>query len=585
MRTPMPNARNVPVSPLRRIGRLLAGAALLVTPLPKSDARRVARGRLLFAMIAFLAAYGAVAGKLVHMAVSPDEDIRAKAAAQAALATRRPDIVDRHGRMLATDLVAPSLFAEPRRMVDPDEAADLLMTVFPDLNADDLRTRLASDRGFMWIKRELTTEDRERVFRLGIPGVDFLTEKRRVYPNGPLVSHVLGAVNVDNQGIAGIETYIDRQGLVTTDPSAPAPKPVELALDLAVQHAVRDELVKAMEKFKAIAASGLVMDVNTGEIVSLVSLPDFDPNNAGEALRPDAINRVNVGVYEMGSTFKALTIAMALDSGRMRLTDSFDARAPLQYGRFRISDYHGQNRVLTVPEVFVHSSNIGTARIALMMGVEHHQQFLKKMGQLDRMRIELPESAAPLLPPKWGELNTVTISFGHGLAVTSLQALTATAALVNGGKLIPPTLLRRTPEEAARVATQVLKPSTSDAMRYLMRLNGEKGSAKKADIPGYRVGGKTGTAEKVVNGRYSNEKVMNAFTAVFPTDAPRYALLVVLDEPKGIPETHGFRTSGWNAAPTTGKIVARIAPLLGVEPVLDGPPNLPPMMAATERRP
>jgi cell division protein FtsI (penicillin-binding protein 3) len=233
-----------------------------------------------------------------------------------------------------------------------------------------------------------------------------------------------------------------------------------------------------------------------------------------------------------------------------------------------------------VPEVFIHSSNIGTAKIALAVGVEGHKAFLKKMGQLDRLRTELAESARPIVPRNWGELNTVTISFGHGLSVAPLQALMATSALMNGGILIPPTFLKRSPEEARRVATQVLKPITSDQMRYLMRLNAEKGSAKKADIPGYRVGGKTGTAEKVVNGTYSNEKVMTAFTAVFPTDAPRYALLVMLDEPKPTKDTHGYRTAGWNAAPVTGKIVARIAPLLGIVPDFDAPPNLPPGLTA-----
>ena len=325
------------------------------------------------------------------------------------------------------------------------------------------------------------------------------------------------------------------------------------------------------------------MDVTTGEMVALVSLPDFDPNNAADALKPDNINRVNVGVFEMGSTFKAMTLAMALDSGKATLNSTYDARSALQYGRFRITDYRGQNRVLTLPEVFTYSSNIGTARIALMMGVDHHQKFLRKMGQLDRLQTELPESSRPILPQKWGELNTVTISYGHGLSVAPLQTVMATAALVNGGRLVKPTFLKRERHDFPEDAPQVIKPETSAAMRYLMRLNAEKGSARKADVPGYRVGGKTGTAEKVVNGRYSGDKVMNAFTAVFPTDAPRYTLLVVLDEPKGIKETHGFRTSGWNAAPVTSNIVARIAPLLGVEPIIEPPANLPPQLAAAGR--
>ncbi len=545
----------------------------------QADPRAVARARIGLVVLVFFGAYATVAGRLVQLAIVPDEQIKAKVEAEAALASRRPDLVDRQGRLLAADVVATSLYAEPRKMIDPDEAADLVMTVFPDLDATDLRRRFASDRGFEWIKREITAEEKAEIFRLGVPGLGFLTEKRRVYPNGPLIAHVLGAVNIDNQGIAGIEKYLDQAGYLVTDPSKPRPKPLSLSLDLGVQHAVRDELVKAMKEFSAIAASGSVMDVETGEMIALVSLPDFDPNNAADALKPDAINRVNVGVFEMGSTFKALTIAMALDSGRIQLGSTFDARAPLRYGRFRIDDFHPTRRVLSVPEVFIHSSNIGTAKMALMLGVDAHKAFLKKMGQLDRLRTELPESAMPIVPSHWGELNTVTISFGHGLSVAPIQTLMATGALVNGGKLIPPTFMRRSKEEADDIGQQVISQRTSDSMRYLLRLNAEKGSARKADVKGYRVGGKTGTAEKVVGGRYSKDKVMNTFTAVFPTDKPRYTLLVVLDEPKGTPKTHGFRTSGWNTAPVTGQIISRIAPLLGVEPKFEIA-NPPPVLAS-----
>src|SRR5205807_6083216 len=249
--------------------------------------------------------------------------------------------------------------------------------------------------------------------------------------------------------------------------------------------------------------------------------------------------------------------------GKVTLASSFDARIPLRYGRFSISDYHAQRRVLTVPEIFTYSSNIGTARMALSLGVEHHRAFLKKLGQLDRLRTELPESAEPLVPRRWGELNTVTIAFGHGLSVAPLQAVMAVGALVNGGRMIPPTFLKRDEATANALAVQVVKPETSEKMRYLMRLNAEKGTATKADVKGYYIGGKTGTSEKVVGGRYSKTKVFNTFMAILPADQPRYLLTVMLDEPQAIPETHGFATSGWNAAPTTGKVIARIAPLLG----------------------
>jgi cell division protein FtsI (penicillin-binding protein 3) len=274
----------------------------------------------------------------------------------------------------------------------------------------------------------------------------------------------------------------------------------------------------------------------------------------------------------MGSTFKALTIAMALDSGKVTLNSSFDARGSLRYGRFNISDYHAQNRVLSVPEIFTYSSNVGAAKIALAMGVENHKAFLRKVGQLDRLRTELPESAEPIVPKNWGELNTVTISFGHGLSVAPLQAVMGVAAIVNGGWLIPPTFLKRTPAEARAIAKRVVKPETCVAMRYLMRLNAEKGTATKADVRGFYVGGKTGTAEKVINGHYSKHRLMTDFMAVMPSDDPHYLLLIMLDEPKPIPETKGFATSGWNAAPVTARVITRIAPLLGLEPRPDLPP-------------
>jgi cell division protein FtsI (penicillin-binding protein 3) len=380
-------------------------------------------------------------------------------------------------------------------------------------------------------------------------------------------------VNIDNQGIAGIEKWLDTRGLAdlhslgfATDRQQ---KPVQLAVDLRVQHALRTELIAARQKYKAKATAGLITDVRTGEIVSMVSVPDYDPNDPREALDKERINRLTTGVYEMGSTFKALTVAMALDSGKITLGSSFDARHALRYGKFEINDFHAQRRIMTVPEIFTYSSNIGTARMALALGVDHHRAFLKKMGQLDRLRTEIPESAEPLVPKRWAELNTVTIAFGHGLSVAPLQAVMGIAALMNGGKLIPPTFLKRTEEEANALARQVVKPATSDRMRYLMRLNAEKGSATRADVPGYYVGGKTGTAEKVVNGRYSKTKVLTSFTAVLPADKPRYLILIMLDEPQPLPETKGYATSGWNAVPVASLVIRRVAPLLGIEPRFD----------------
>jgi cell division protein FtsI (penicillin-binding protein 3) len=446
-----------------------------------------------------------------------------------------------------------------------------------DSYAAELRERLASKRRFVWLKREITPNQRAQIHRLGIPGIGFLPENKRIYPNGNEVSHLLGHVNIDNQGIAGIEKWLDGRGLADLHMAGLATdrlqKPVELAVDLRVQHAMRDELIAAREKFKAIAVAGILTDVRTGEIVSMVSLPDYDPNNPREALDPTRINRLTTGVYEMGSTFKALTLAMALDSGKIGLKSSFDASHPLQYGKFAIHDYHAQNRVLTVPEIFTYSSNIGTARMAVSLGIEHHKWFLRKMGQLDRLRTELPESAEPLVPKRWAELNTVTIAFGHGIAVAPLQAVSAIGALMNGGRLIPPTFLKRSEQEAAALGKQVIKPETSEKMRYLMRLNVEKGTASRADVKGYYVGGKTGTSEKVIGGRYSKTRLLTSFTAVLPADQPRYLLLVMIDEPKPTPESHGFATSGWNAVPVGGAIISRIAPLLGLQPRFELPPS------------
>jgi cell division protein FtsI (penicillin-binding protein 3) len=538
---------------------------------PNKSTARVGLVALVFACL-FLV----LGGRLVMLAVAPEQPGGLRRATSSAISAARPDITDRNGETLATDVKMVSVFAEPRNVIDKDEAVELLTAVLPDVDARELREKLNTRRGFIWVKREITPRQQAEVHRLGIPGVGFVPENKRVYPNGVAAAHVLGFANVDNVGIAGIEKYIDAQGLQDLNGAgfaieAADLKPVALSVDMRAQHAMRDELLKALDKYKAKAAAGAIVDVNTGEVIALVSLPDFDPNNPVDALEKDRINRINVGVYEMGSTFKAITTAMALDSGKFTINSTFDARAALRYGRFTINDYHAQHRVMSVPEVFIYSSNIGTARMALGVGIDGHKAFLRKMGQLERLRTELPESAEPILPPRWGELNTMTIAFGHGLAVAPLQAVMATAALVNGGYLMPPTFLKRSPEEAREVATRVIKPETSEAMRYVMRLNAERGSATRAAVAGYFVGGKTGTAEKVVGGRYSKTKLLTTFMAIAPSDKPRYLFLTILDEPQGLPETHGFATSGWNAAPVTGAIVERVAPMLDIPPHFDPP--------------
>ncbi|QGM99690.1 peptidoglycan D,D-transpeptidase FtsI family protein [Methylocystis parvus] len=539
--------------------------------------------RMRLAALGFLALYGVICGKLVYLGFKPEPATVRRAAAEAVSASR-PDILDRNGEVLASDVKVMSVFAEPRRLIDKDEATELLTAVLPDVDSKELRDRLGSKKGFVWVKREVSPHQRDEVFHLGLPGVGLIAENKRVYPNGPIGAHVLGFANIDNQGIAGIEKYIDSLGLsdlhslgfgATPDDL----QPVTLSLDIRATHALRDELEKGVARFKAKAGAAAVLEVNTGEVIALASLPDYDPNKPTEALDPIHINRMNVGVYEMGSTFKALTIAMALDSGKVNLNSRLDARGALSFGRFKIHDYHAQNRALTVPEVFTYSSNIGTARMAMGQGVEKHKAFLRKMGQLTRMRTELPESAEPLYPKNWSELNTMTIAFGHGLAVAPLQAMMAVGALMNGGYLMAPTFLKRTPEEAMKTAVQVVKPETSEAMRYLMRLNAEIGTAKRVDVNGYFVGGKTGTAEKVIHGHYSKDRLFTTFMAVAPADKPKYLFLTIMDEPQGLPEDGGHATAAYNAGFVTGQLIERVGPVLGLAPRFE-PPHTPfPLLA------
>lgn len=539
--------------------------------------------RVGLAGLCFMLLFAVIAGRLVYLATTSDTSTPLRRFVSSELSASRPDITDRNGEILATDVRTVSVFAEPRNIIDRDEAVEKLTAVLPELNARELYDKLGTGRGFVWVKRQITPKQQAEVYRQGIPGVGFLPDNKRVYPNGPDGAHILGFTNIDNHGIAGIEKYIDNQGLqALSDAGFPIDsntlKPVQLSLDLRVEHVLRDELVAGLAKFKALATGGLVMDVNTGEVLGLVSLPDYNPNNPVDALEKDRINRINVGVYEMGSTFKALSIAMGLDSGKFNINSTLDARFKLHYGKFAIGDYHGTNRILTVPEVFIHSSNIGTARMALGVGVDGHKAFLRKMGQLDRLRTELPENAEPLVPSRWGELNTVTISYGHGLAVSPLQACMAVSALVNGGYLVKPTFLKRDVEEARENAVRVIKPETSEAMRYIMRLNGERGSATKASVAGYFIGGKTGTADKVIGGRYAKNKNFTTFMAVFPADKPKYLILVIFDEPQGLPETYGYSTAAWNAGEVTGKVIRRIAPLLGVAPRFEPPAHPFPLM-------
>jgi cell division protein FtsI (penicillin-binding protein 3) len=526
--------------------------------------------RLRLVLLGFVLCFAVIAGRAGQLALLAPEVTQTAGPAEVRIP--RPDIVDRNGEVLATDIKVSSLYANPRKIIDVDEAIELLTAVVPDMDTRVLRKKLTKDKAFVWLRREVSPVVRQAIHNQGIPGVDFRNETRRVYPKGRLAAHVLGFVDVDSRGLAGIEKFMDDQGALytaaLTDPDKLSALPAEVSLDVRVQHALASEIAGAVEHFKAKAGAGVVLNVNTGEVLALASLPDYNPNNPVDAQKTVNLNRVTTGVFELGSVIKAVTFAMALDSGTSTLQSKYDARYPLVIGRSRINDFHAQKRVLTVPEVFLHSSNIGTARMALAVGLEGHKAFLERVGLFERMTTELPEAAAPLLPKRWTKIASVTASFGHGFAVQPLQGIAVVAALVNGGRMISPTFLKRDPATVDGFANRIIKESTSRDMQHLFRLNALKGTARKAaqNAMGYRVGGKTGTAEKVINGRYSRNHRLTSFVGAFPMDAPKYAVLVMLDEPQPVEGTYGYATSGWNAVPTAGKVISRIAPLLGVAP-------------------
>jgi cell division protein FtsI (penicillin-binding protein 3) len=536
------------------------------------DGRLKGQNRIRLVGLVFCGFFAAISIQLSLLTLKKSGTVLNPEVAAHEAARPRPDIIDRNGVVMATDIAVASLYSDPRKISDIDEAVELLTAALPELEAKSLREKLtAPGRAFVWLKRQASPEERDAVYNLGIPGVGYVNERKRVYPLGRLAAHTIGYVDVDTKGIAGIEKFLDDQGALYTaslsEPNSPITAPAQLAMDTRVQHAVTDEVAKAVIKFKAKSGGGIIMDTETGEILALASLPDYNPNADDKRLTSDQQNKLTSGVYELGSVIKAVTFAMAFDYGTANLQSRYDARFPLVIGTARISDFHAQRKVLTVPEVFTNSSNIGTAKMALQVGLEGHYEFLRRVGLLDRLITEVPESAKPLLPRNWGKLASATAAFGHGFAVQPLQGLSVISDIINGGISIPPTFLKRTKEEAAVLSHRIVKPETSEKMRYLFRLNVQEGTASKADVIGYRVGGKTGTAEKVIHGRYSKDHSLATFIGAFPMDHPKYAIFVMLDEPQALPETYGFATAGWNAVPTASKIIERVAPLLGVVPV------------------
>jgi cell division protein FtsI (penicillin-binding protein 3) len=549
-------------------------------------ARRAAlektRSRLVITAGGFIALFTAVLGKLAlativaplapHRVERTVTQIVAAApheAVEATLPGQRAMITDRNGQPMAISLNTVSLYADPRQIGDAEDAAKKLKVVLPRLELTETEDRLKRDKKFIYLAREITPREEQAINNLGIPGIDFQPTQHREYPLGRTAAQVLGGVDVDESGFAGVEKYFDQR--LRTDTA-----PLRLSIDLQVQAAVREELSAAMAEFEAIGGCGIVMDVNTGEVLAMVSLPDYDANFVRTAPADDRFNRAVEGTYEPGSTFKLQTASMALDSGRVHIWDEFDASRPITVGRFTITDFQGKHRWLYLPEVLAYSSNLGAAHIALTIGAERQQAWLKGMGMFGRTGIELPESARPIVQPAsaWKELVTMTVGFGHGISVTPLHVVRGTAAVANGGMLIRPTILARDPNDPIN-EVRVMQPSTSDIMRKLMRLVVTDGFGKAAEVPGYYPGGKTGTAEKVgVRGTYRKHTNVSAFISVFPMNAPRYAVYMMLDEPHGNKSTYGYSTAGWVVAPAAGKVIARIGPMLGLLPDIQDMPAI-----------
>lgn len=524
------------------------------------EAIETGRNRLLVAAAVLTLAFGGIGARLIDLSViggSGDVQTARPVASQKPVSDRA-DIVDRNGVILASSLPTASLYADPSEVIDPRGAARKISEVFPEIDQTKLAKNLSKGGRFLWIKRNLSPDQQMMANRLGIPGFAFLREERRVYPHGKLTAHILGATDIDGNGVAGVEKFFDEKLHTPEDE-------LRLSLDIRVQSILRAELVAAVSEFKAIGAAGVVLDVHSGEVVAMVSLPDFDPNEINHASMDARFNRVTKGVYEMGSTFKLFTAAMALDSGTIDMKGGYDATNPIRIARFTINDFHAKKRWLSVPEIIVHSSNIGAAKMAVDVGTEGQQRYLKQLGLLSPSTLELPELGRPLTPYRWREINTMTISYGHGIAVTPVHLASAISTLVNGGMMYPATLLK-TDNKSQQRGERVISQETSDKMRQLMRLVVAHGTGRKAEAKGYVVGGKTGTAEKQIGGKYKKSAKISSFVGAFPIHAPRYVVFAMVDEPVGNKSTFNYATGGWVAAPVVKRVVAQIGPLLGIMP-------------------
>ena len=530
----------------------------------RKQAIEVGRGRLLLTGAVLAAAFVAIGVRLVDVTVIQagvePRDLPPTQIARGAAA--KTEITDRNGVVLAVSLGTAALYANTAWIDDVDATMTALEKVLPDLHRAKILERLRIPKRYVSLRRHLTPNEQYEVLRLGMHGLVLEPDQRRVYPMGNLAAHVVGFSDPDGRGLAGIERQFDtrlREGSGA----------LSLSIDVRVQHVLRNELSGAMAEHSAVGAAGIVLDTANGELLAMVSLPDFDPNRARTASADLRFNRATLGIYEMGSTFKILSTALALDTGAVSLSDRIDATRPIRVAKYTINDFHAKRRALTVPEVFIYSSNIGAAKLGLAVGGKRLRHFLANLGMFRKTPVEISENGRPLYPRRWREINTMTVSFGHGVAVSPLHLTSAVAAVVNGGILHAPTLLKREPQTDP-IGKRVLSRATSDKMRRLMRLVVVEGTGSKAAAAGYLVGGKTGTAEQAGRGGYRKKRLLSSFVAAFPMHQPRYVVLALLDQPRGTRKTHGYATGGWVAAPVVGKTIARIGPLLGVKPVDEG---------------
>ncbi len=550
----------------------------------RDQARQRAEGRLLLLGLMFFCAFSVIGMRMGALASSVPEEPRASAVGNPIIG-QRADIVDRNGRILATNLATHSLYAHPRDMIDPAGAAKGLAEIFPDLEEAELLKDFTGERRFLWIRRQISPEQMQAVHDLGSPGLLFGPREMRLYPNGPIAAHILGGASYGREGVASAEVIgvagVERQFDAFLRDPANEGAPLELSLDLTVQAAAEQVLAGGMSIMNAKGAASVLMDIHTGEVISMVSLPDFDPNNRprvlaeGDQSDSPLFNRAVQGVYELGSVFKIFTVAQAMELGLINPNTMIDTQGPLTWGRFRIRDFHDYGPELSTTDVIVESSNIGTARIAMQIGADRQRAFLDSLGFLKPTQLEMVEAPTgrPLLPPNWSEISTMTISYGHGLSSSPVHLAAGYASLLNGGTRVEPTLLRMANAvEGPRVVSEAVSARSAAMLRQVV----ERGTASFGEVPGYEVGGKTGTADKPrTSGRgYYDDKVISTFASVFPANDPQYVLIVTLDEPSENSGEEPRRTAGWTAVPIAAEMIRRIAPLLGLRPQVDTPQSI-----------